>query len=407
MAPIFDYKGFNPTGKALRGIIEAENQKAARAKLKKQGMMVTEITEKTTAKPGSSGGIPFFGGRVGSRDIALMTRQLASLVKANIPLVEALNALVDQTENEKLKVTLSQVRQDVNEGSSLAKATAVHPKIFDNIFVNMIEAGESSGTLSLVLVRLASLKEAQMRLKSKVVSGMTYPALMMVVATSLMLAIFTFVIPKLTKIFESSNKPIPALTKALMVMSDVLVQWWFVFAGIGFGLYTLFRKYVRSETGRAKWDQFKLKLPVIGPLVRMIAVTRFSSTMATLLDSGVPIVIAMNIARNLVDNVPIAKAIASARENITEGQSISDPLRRSGEFPPMMIHMIAIGEKTGELPDMLKSIAETYEEQVSTKIDALTSLLEPLMIIGMGLAVGVIVISVFMPLMEIMNINKR
>jgi general secretion pathway protein F len=407
MAPIYDYKAFNSAGKSLRGIVEAENQKAARAKLKKQSLMVTDIVEKTTSKPGSSMTIPFFGGRVSGREIALMTRQLSSLVKANIPLVEALNALVEQTENERLKVILAQVRQEVNEGSSLAQATGNHPKVFDNIFVNMIEAGESSGTLSLVLIRLADLKEAQMRLRSKVVSGMTYPALMMIVAASLMLGIFTFVIPKLAKIFESTNKPIPFITQVLLTLSDVVVQWWFVFAGIGFMISSLFRKYITSAKGRPRWDQFKLSLPVIGPLVRMIAVTRFSSTMATLLSSGVPIVVSMNIARNLVDNVPIAKAITEARENITEGQSIAEPLRKSGEFPPMMIHMIAIGEKTGELPDMLKNIAETYEEQVNTRIEGMTSLLEPLMIVGMGGAVGFIVMSVFMPLMEIMNINQR
>jgi general secretion pathway protein F len=407
MAPIFDYKGVTSAGKSQKGIVEAESQKAARAKLKKQGLMVTEILEKTAAKPSASGGIPFIGNRVSGTEIALMTRQLASLVKANIPLVEALSALVDQTENEKLKVILSQVRQDVNEGSSLAKATGAHPKVFDNIFVNMIEAGESSGTLGLVLIRLADLKEAQMRLRSKVISGMTYPALMMTVAFGLMLAIFTFVIPKLTKIFDTMNKPVPALTKFLMSASDAIISYWYAFIALGFFTVWMFRKYISTAAGRAKWDAFTLRVPVAGPLVRMVAVTRFSSTMSTLLGSGVPILTSMSIARNLVGNVPIAKAISNARENITEGQSIAEPLRRSGEFPPMMIHMISIGEKTGELPGMLKNVAETYEEQVNTKIDSMTSLLEPLMIVGMGGAVGFIVMSVFMPLMEIMNIQQR
>lgn len=406
MAPIFDYKAFAPSGRSEKGIVEAENQKAARAKLKKQGLMVTEINEKSATKP-AAGGIPFFGGRVSSSEISMMTRQLASLIKANVPLVEALNALVDQTENEKLKVVLAQVRQDVNEGSSLAKATGTHPKVFDTIFVNMIEAGESSGTLSLVLIRLADLKEAQMRLRGKVISGMTYPALMMGVSFSLMIAIFTFVIPKLTKIFDSMNKPIPPLTKFLMGISDGLVNYWYLFGGFGFLVVWLFRKYTSSPTGRPAWDAFKLKIPIAGPLVRMVAVTRFSSTMATLLGSGVPILASMAIARNLVDNAPIAKAISNARENITEGQSIAEPLKRSGEFPPMMIHMIAIGEKTGELPEMLKNVAETYEEQINTKIDAMTSLLEPIMIVGMGGAVGFIVMAVFMPLMEMMNINQK
>lgn len=409
MAPIFDFKAFGADGRAQKGLVEAENAKAARLKLKKQGLMVTEIREKTAAKPGASRGasLPFFGGRVSVRDVAMLTRQLASLIKANIPIVESLTALVEQTENEKLKVILAQVRQDVNEGSSLAKACAAHPKAFDTIFINMIEAGESSGTLGLVLLRLADLKEAQMRLRSKVVSGMTYPALMMAVGAFLMLAIFTFVIPKLAKVFESMNKPMPAQTKALIFISNTLVDYWFVFLGAFLIAIWLFRRYISSEAGRPKWDAFKLRVPVVGPLIRMIAITRFANTMATLLGSGVPILTSMAIARNLVDNIPIASAISTARENITEGQSIAEPLRRSGEFPPLMIHMIAIGEKTGELPAMLRNVSDTYEEQVSSRIDQMTALLEPVMIIGMGGVVGFIVLSVMMPLMEISNISTR
>lgn len=407
MAPIFDYKALTLEGKSSKGMVEAENSKAARLKLKKQGLMVTEITEKTTARPTAGGGLPFIGNRVSANEVALMTRQLASLVKANIPLVEALTAMVDQSENEKLKVVLAQVRQDVNEGSSLAKACSAHPKVFDNIFVNMIEAGESSGTLSLVLLRLADLKEAQMRLRSKIIGGMTYPVLMACVGGFLMIAIFTFVIPKMAKIFESMNKPMPPTTKFLMFVSDFIVNWWFlIIAAIGVAIW-MFLKYIASPQGKPKWDAFKLRAPIFGPLIRMIAVTRFASTMSTLLGSGVPILTSMSIAKNLIGNVPIEKAVSQARENITEGQSIADPLRKSGEFPPMMIHMIAIGEKTGELPDMLENVAETYEEQISTRIDGLTSLLEPLMIIGMGGAVAFIVISVMMPLMEISNLNTR
>ncbi len=406
--PIYDYKAFSLDGKAQKGVVEADSQKTARQKLKKQGLMVSEIKEKVAAKANaSSSTMPFLGGKVGAREIALMTRQLASLVKANIPLVEALNAMVDQTETERLKVILSQVRQDVNEGLSLAKATAKHPKAFDTIFINMIEAGESSGTLGLVLVRLADLKEAQMRLRSKIISGMTYPGLMMGVSSALMLAIFTFVIPKITKIFESMNKPMPTMTKILITVSEIVVNWWFIIFGLGFFAFFMFNRYINTTVGRAWWDRTKLKLPVFGPLTRMIAITRFANTMSTLLGSGVPILTAMNIAKNLVDSVPIANAISDARENITEGQSIAEPLRKSGQFPPMMIHMISIGEKTGELPDMLENVAETYEEQVNTQIDAMTSLLEPIMIVGMGGAIGFIVLSVFMPLMDMSNISKR
>lgn len=407
MAPIYDFKAYTLAGKLQKGIIEADSQKSARVKLKKQGLMVSEMTEKNAAKPNTSGGIPFFSGGVKVQEISLITRQLASLVKSNIPLVECLAALTDQTENERLKVVLAQVRQDVNEGSSLAKAVSSHPKIFDNIFVNMIEAGESSGTLGLVLLKLADLKEAQMRLRSKVQSAMTYPVLMLVVGVVLMLVIFTAVIPKLAKVFESLNKPMPPITQALINISDFVLTWWFLIIGFAFGAAALFKRYISSKAGRPKWDQFKLNAPVIGPLIRMVAVTRFASTMSTLLGSSVPILTAMNISKNLVDNAPIANAIQSARENITEGQSIAEPLRRSGQFPPMMIHMIAIGEKTGELPDMLRNVSVTYEDQINAKVAAMTSLIEPIMIIGMGGMVGFIVISVLMPLMDMSNINNH
>ena len=252
--PIYDYKAYSRDSKLQRGIIEAETNKAARAKLKKQGLMVSEMTEKSTSRPSNRGQIPFFGGRVSAAEVAMLTRQLASLVKANIPLVECLTALVDQTENEKLKVTLSQVRQDVNEGSSLAKACGTHPKVFDNIFVNMIEAGESSGTLGLVLLKLADLKEAQMRLRSKVRGAMTYPVLMLTVGVGLMLIIFTAVIPKLSKVFESMNKPMPPMTKMMINISDFIINWWFLVFGFLFVAGSMFLKYIASPKGRPKWD---------------------------------------------------------------------------------------------------------------------------------------------------------
>ncbi len=405
MPPIFEYQALTPSGKTQRGIVESESAKSARQKLKKQGFFVTDIHERNANKPSKSFQMPFIGGRVGVKDISLMTRQLASLVKANIPLVEALHALVDQTEQERLKVVLDQVRQEVNEGTSLAKALAAHPKVFDHIFINMVEAGESSGTLGLVLLKLADLKEAQMRLRSKVISGMTYPALMMLISLVLVVVIFAFVIPKLTKIFDSLKKPVPVSTKILIFLSDAILSYWYLFGIAGFLGFTFFQSYIRSPHGRPRWDAFKLKLPLFGDLMRMVAVTRFASTMSTLLGSGVPILHAMTIARNLMGNVLIARAIDNARENITEGQSIADPLRRSGEFPPLVIHMIAIGEKTGELANMLQTVADTYEDQVNTRIDGMTALMEPLMIIMMGGFVTFIVISIFVPLLEISNIQ--
>jgi general secretion pathway protein F len=404
--PLYDYKALSSDGKVSKGLIEADSQKTARLKLKKQGLMVTEISEKNNAKKSGNSGGSLFGNRVSQEDIATMTRQLASLVKANIPLVDALGALVEQLESVGLRSVLSQVREAVNEGSSLAKALTSHPKIFDNIFVNMVEAGESSGTLSLVLLKLADLKEAQTRLVRKIKGGMTYPVVMAFVAFAVLLGIFTFVIPKLQAIFVSMNKELPFSTKVLIEISNFTVSWWpMIILGIVIGV-AIFNRYINTKNGREKWDRFKLNAPVFGKITRMIGVNRFAATMSTLLGSGVPILSAMSISKNLVENVHLARAIETARENITEGQSIAEPLKRSGEFPPLVIHMISIGEKTGELPLMLKNISDSYDEQVSNGIDAMTALLEPAMIIFMGVTVGFIVISVIMPLMEMSNLSR-
>ena len=408
MAPIFDYKGFSPSGKAVKGTVDADTAKSGRLKLKKQGITVTEIDEKSAGKSSGAKGsfsIPFLSGRVSQKHITLATRQLASLIKANVPLVEALNALVEQVNNDRLKVVFAQVRQDVNEGSSLAKALASHPKIFDNIFVNMVEAGESSGTLGLVLLRLAELKEAQLRLTSKVVSGMTYPAIMMVLGIVVVFVIFLYVIPNITKIFENSNKPLPLITKVMIMASKFFVSYWYImFAVIG-GSAFIFMRYIRSERGKPVWDRFRLSAPIFGELNRIVAVTRFASTLSVLLGSGVPIMTCMTIARNLVGNVHIERAIESARENISEGQTIAEPLKKSGQFPPLVIHMIMIREKTGELPQMLHSVATTYEEQTNATVERMTALLEPLMIVIMGGFVALVVLAVFIPMTEMSNIR--
>jgi len=407
---LYEYKAIAMDGKNTKGLVESETSKAARLKLKKQGLMVTDIFEKNAiAKKGSKNaqkGGSLFGSRVGQEEVSVMTRQLASLVKANIPLVDALTALVEQIENVGLKTVLSQVREAVNEGTALAKALAQHPKVFDNIYINMVEAGESSGTLGLVLLRLADLKESQMRLRRKVVGGMTYPAIMFFVAFAILIGIFTFVIPKLQQIFTSMNKTLPLTTQILIWISQEVVAWWpAMLAGMVVAI-VLFNRYINTRGGRLKWDRFKLSAPVFGKITRMAAINRFASTMSTLLSAGVPILTSMNIARNLVGNVHIAKAIEDARDNITEGQSIADPLKRSEEFPPLVIHMISIGERTGELPAMLKNVADSYDEQVSTAIDSMTALLEPAMIVFMGGSVGFIVVSVIMPLMEMSNLSR-
>lgn len=390
----------------MRGTVDAENVKVAKQKIKKNGVMLLTIKEKGAAKaksklfPSLSG-----GGSVNLATLSMMTRQFSSLIKANIPLVEALAALVDQTEHPGLRTTLVDIRQKVNEGVSLKNALSAHPKIFTPIFINMVESGEASGTLPLVLTRLADFLEAQLRLRNKVMSAMMYPILMMVVGGGLMMMIFTFVIPKIANIFVSMNKTMPWYTQLLMDFSFFLVNyWWAVFLVIGLSIF-LFRRWAATAKGKAKKDEILLKLPLFGEVVRMIAVSRFASTMATLLNGGVPLVSALGIVKSVMDNEVLAKAVAIARENITEGQSISEPLRRSGEFPPLLIQMVGIGERTGELPHMLEVVAQNYEEQVNRKVERLTGLLEPLMIVVMGGAVGGIVMAVFVPLLQLQQLK--
>lgn len=400
--PIFQYTGTDSGGKTVKGAVESESAKSARQKLKRSGVMLQTIYEKKIGA-GQSQVLRkvFWRKSVPLNEITLMTRQLASLVKANIPLVEGLTAVMEQSEHETMKSVLADVRQRVNEGSSLSRALGQHSEVFSNLFINMIDAGEASGTLPLVLIRLADFLEAQQRLKGKVTTAMVYPALMVVVGGSLMMGIFTFVIPRIARIFETMNKALPWYTQVILNISNFLTGYWWLVLGMLVVSSLLLRTYISTEAGGERKDRFVLKIPIIGDTVRMIAVSRFANTMATLLNGGVPIITALGIAKAIVDNRVMSFAIEDAQENIREGQSIAVPLKRSGEFPPLLIHMITIGEKTGELPQMLEMVSKTYEEQVSMKVDRFTSLLEPVMIIVMGVAVGIIVMAVFSPLLQL------
>ncbi len=400
---IFDYKGIDRTGTEKKGNITAENEQAAKSKIRAQGIMLTSIKEHKSSSKSS-----FelnFGSTVSINDLSLMTRQLSTLVKAKIQIVEAFNALIEQCENPKLKVVLSEIRQKVNEGSSLAAAFADYPKIFNNIYVNMVEAGEQSGTLDVVLIRLAEFSEAQVKLKNKVKGAMMYPIIMLLVGATVMGVILVLVIPKITKIFVSMKKELPLPTKISIWLSSFLQNyWWAVIIG-GFGLVWLFNRYIQTKGGKAKWDKFTLKLPIFGPLITMVNVSRFASTLSTLLNSGVPILASMRIVKNLISNVHMQEAIENARINISEGSSMAAPLVASGYFPIMVTHMISLGEKSGELEPMLNIIAENYEDQVESKLSGLTTILEPIMMVGMGGAVAFIVMSVVVPMMELNSIK--
>lgn len=397
---IFTYKGIDRSGKEIKGSINVENLAVAKSKVKSMGIMLTEIKEETSQNLKKGTTSITFGSGVSTEDLALMTRQLATLLKAKIQVVEAFTALVDQTDNPRLKITLSEIRQKVNEGSSLAQALGDYPKIFDNVYVNMVEAGEQSGTLEIVLLRLADFTESQVKLNNKIKSAMTYPVIMMTVGSIMISIIFAVVIPKLSKIFIARKMELPLQTKISIWISNAIIgYWWLILISMGVGYY-LFKKWVASEGGRKTWDSFVLKLPVVGELVTMINVSRFCSTLATLLQSGVPILASMRIVANLISNVHMKKAVDESRVSISEGASITGPLIKSELFPPMVTHMIKLGEKSGELEPMLKIVAENYEDQVNSKLSGLTSILEPIMMVGMGVVVAFVVFSVVVPMMQ-------
>ncbi len=405
--PVFEYKALDARGKTVEGLKEADSHKTLRSTLRRESLFLTEVLGQKEAAEASKRDVSvrrWMGGRIGSDDIAVTTRQLAVLVGAGVPLVESLTALIDQVDHERMKRVVSDVKQHVNEGSSLADALAAHPKVFSTLYVNMIRAGESSGALEVVLVRLADFTESQARLRSKVIATLTYPAAMVVIGAVIMGILFTVVIPKITRIFDETRVALPWTTRALIAFSSAVHDWWWALAALAAVSVWLLVRWRRTPPGRAAWDAWVLTAPIFGRLVRHIAVARFSRTLATLLQSGVPLLTSLDIVKNIVGNVRLAKVVEESREAIKEGESIAAPLKRSGEFPPLVYHMIAIGERSGQLEEMLTNVANAYEAQVETRISALTSLLEPLMIVVMGVVVAFIVFSILMPILQINNL---
>jgi len=399
---VYEYTAVNAKGKQVKGTQEADSPRALRDALKAKGIFLTEAIE-SNDKEKSSRDIQLpWANRVSSQDVALTTRLLATQARAGIPLATSLTALVEQTESAPLKRVLSEVRQDVNEGMALAKAMNKHPKVFSPLYINMIRAGESSGNLDLVLQRLAVFLEDQNKLQGKVIGAMIYPILMLFMAGAIVSFLMISVVPKITEVYADQGQALPLITRILIAVSSFIGSWkvLILIAAIAGGV-VMFRRWVATEDGRRTWDKFLLKVPVAGNLIRLIALARFSRTLATLLDSGVQLLPAMGIVKNILGNKILVEVVEEARLNIREGESIAVPLRRSGEFPPMMTHMISVGEQTGALEAMLENVAETYENQVDTQIEAMTSLLEPLMIIGMGGSVGFIVFAIISPILQL------
>lgn len=404
--PLYEYKGLNKVGKPVKGTKDAASKAALREALLKAGVYLSEATEKTGAKAdaknqkGVLAGVKI-GGGVSKQDIKDFTSSFCTLQKAAIPLVECLNALADQAENEALKAALTDIKAKVSEGSSLANAMADYPKMFDTLYISMIRAGESSGSLDIVLERLTGFLESQLRLKSRIMGAMVYPIIMVVIGVLLMTVLLVFIVPRVTKLFEQQRKELPGITKFLLASSDFMIHFWWLVAIIIGGLIFLFRKWTSTKSGRLKWDTFLLKIPLFGGLFRMVSLSRFAKTLSTLLASGVPLLKALEITKSVLGNEMLAKVVENAHDQIKEGETLAAPLKRSGEFPPLMVHMISVGERAGRLEEMLNSVADNYEEQVGVKVDALTSMLEPLMIVVMGGTIGFVVFAIMLPIMQL------
>lgn len=416
--PVFVWKGLDARGNAVKGMRDAESPKSLRVILKKEGIRIVEHREEGAAPAGKATGKALLKvdakslastevnfskmfERISVAEIALITRQLATLLKSGITLIDALGALVDQVETDKLKKVFGAIKGAVNEGSSLAGAMGQHPEVFGMLYISMIRAGEASGALDQVLIRLADFTEAQARLESKVTSAMMYPAIMTGVGGIIMMILFVVVIPRITKIFDQVKAELPIQTKFLIFVADAIKgYWWLLMIMAGLIVWS-FRRWKKSKTGRAIWDRFTLKAPLVGSIVRLVAVARFSRTLATLLRAGVPVLNALDIVKDVLNNVRLAEVVADAREAIREGESIADPLKRSKEFPPIVVHMIATGEKSGQLEQMLESVADNYDFQVDQKVERLTTLIEPLMIVGMGAAVAFVVFSILVPILQL------
>ena len=408
---MYAYKGIGPTGKNVGGVRDAESPKAVRLLLRKEGVVVTdcEVSKKgggAAAKAAGGKGLSkevdlggIFGG-VKKADVANFTRQLSTLLKSGIALAESLTILFEQTDNLRFKTPLGEVRTMVNEGSSVADALGRHPRIFEELYVSMVRAGEVAGNLDEVLTRLADFLDSSQKLKSKVSSAMMYPLIMGVIGTGILAVLMVAVIPEITKMFQAQKKTLPINTRILIGTSDLLRHHYLAIILLAAASIWGFIAWKGSTTGKVTWHRFILRIPMIGDLARKVNVARFSRTLSTMLTAGVPMLRALDTAKQILGNVVLRLAIDDAKQAVTEGESLAVTLKRSGQFPSMMTHMIAVGERAGQLEQMLERIAETYENEIDLRLSRVTALLEPLMIVAMGGAVAFVVFSILQPIMS-------
>lgn len=403
MPTTFDYKVRDRSGRLVTGQLVGDSETLVLQKLREQGLTPIEVRK---ANAGLKMEINLRPGRVKLKDLAVFCRQFATMVNSGLPILRALAILSEQTPSKELAKILVQVRTDVEQGSSLSGALRKHPKAFNDLFVAMVQAGETGGVLDDVLLDIASTIENEVELRRKIKSAMTYPVVVVILVVLIMAAMLLFIVPQFETIYASLGSELPLPTRLLLGASKLVrTYWWVVVLGAIGGRYA-FRRYKATPQGRAQVDQVKIRVPVFGPLFHKVALARFSSTFGMLLRSGVPILQAMDIVKDTVNNKVIAKAVEDVKGSVREGESIAKPLAKHGVFPPMVVQMLAVGEETGAVDTMLEKVASFYNSEVEATVDALTSLIEPLLIAVIGGAVGAAVIALYMPMFNIINLIK-
>lgn len=406
MADTYTYKVRDRAGKLVEGKLEADSQPLVVSKLRSMGYMPISVEREQGAALQKELKLPGFGDKVKVKDVALFARQFATMISAGLTLLRALAILEEQGENKALSKVVGQVRHDIETGLSISAALSKHPKVFSQLFVAMVKSGEAGGNLDEVLVRLADTMEKQVALRRAVKSAMTYPAVVGVLILLIFTAMLLFIVPVFKGMYTDLGGTLPLPTRALLAVSNAFRNFWFIiFGAFGGGLFG-FKRWIATEGGRAKWDAAKLKMPIFKPLVRKTALARFTRTLSGLIRSGVAILESLDITAQTAGNHVVASAIRASSEAVRNGEPLSRPLAEYPVMPPMVVQMIAVGEETGALDEMLEKIAEYYDAEVQATVEALTSLIEPLLIVFMGLVVGSMVVALYMPMFQIISLVK-
>ncbi len=400
--PVFEYQAIaKATGKSIKGLIDAESAVAARRKLREQELLPTDIKESfSKARGGQSTPTGLTIGRVSMRDQGMMTRQLAVLLQAGMPLVQSLSALLDQTSNNRLKKTIFDIRDRVQSGATLADSLEPHGRVFSPLYVNMVRAGEAGGALEQILFRLADIQEHQAKMNAKITSTMAYPAFMALFAVGVISFLMIVIVPKIQDIFAAQEQKLPRVTEIMIGTSDFVRTYWLVIAAVVVLIYMAWRFWVAREEGRVRWDKFLLNMPLLGQLRLKLVCARLARTLGTMLQSGLTMMRALEVVSTVIQNKYVERAMEDIKAGVRRGRDLAVPLKETGIFPPMLIHMVELGERSGELENMLIKVADTYDDDVRMTVDTLVGLLEPLIIVIMGLFVGFLVLAVLLPILQ-------